>query len=121
MIARRFGRIVVVSSAGARIGLVDRVVYTATKGALESFTRSLGVEVGGTGVTVNAVAPGVMPTRVSAKWLADNPALAEQTLSGIPEGRVGQAEELEAAFSFLLSSTYSQGSTVSVDGGWSVA
>jgi NAD(P)-dependent dehydrogenase (short-subunit alcohol dehydrogenase family) len=114
------GRIILVSSAGARIGLEDRAVYSATKGALEAFVRSLAVEVAGSGITVNAIAPGAMPTESSQAWLSANPGIEKATLAEIPEGRFGKAPELQPAFRFLLSSPYSQGSTVTVDGGWSI-
>jgi NAD(P)-dependent dehydrogenase (short-subunit alcohol dehydrogenase family) len=114
------GRIILVSSAGARIGLAERTVYSATKGAIEAFARSLAVEIAGSGVTVNALAPGAMPTDASRAWLLENPDLHTRTLADIPEGRFGRADELEPAFRFLLESPYSQGSTVTVDGGWSI-
>jgi NAD(P)-dependent dehydrogenase (short-subunit alcohol dehydrogenase family) len=114
------GRIILVSSVGARIGLAERTVYSATKGAIEAFTRSLAAEIAGSGVTVNALAPGAMPTDASRAWLRENPDLESATLAQIPEGRFGQADELEPAFRFLLESPYSQGCTLTVDGGWSI-
>lgn len=113
-----FGRIVVISSAGARIGLTERIAYSATKGAVEAFARGLAAEVGRTGVTVNCLAPGAMPTELNSQWLDARPDIREEIVRSVPAGRLGEPAELAAAIRFLATSTYSQGSTVAVDGGW---
>jgi 2-hydroxycyclohexanecarboxyl-CoA dehydrogenase len=118
MIEEGFGRIVLVSSVGARIGLADRAAYTATKGAVEAFGRSLAAEVGAAGVTVNCVAPGAMPTELTRRWLDERDDVRDEILSRVPIGRLGDPSELDGAFRFLLESGYSQASTVVVDGGW---
>lgn len=118
MLDAGFGRIALVSSVGARIGLSERSAYAATKGAIEAFARSLAAEVGPAGVTVNCVAPGAMPTDLNRRWLDSRPDMRSQILGSVPMERFGEPAELAAAFRFLMESTYSQGSTVVVDGGW---
>ncbi len=119
MVRARFGRVVLVSSIGGHRALPDRAVYSATKGAVEAFGRSVAAEVGGSGVTVNTLAPGVFPTQLTKAWLAGSPDRRQEMLTRILEGRFGEASELEQAFRFLFASTYTQGSVVDVDGGWS--
>lgn len=118
MLDAGFGRMVFVSSAGAHIGLSERAAYTATKAAVEAFARSLAAEVSSAGVTVNCIAPGVIPTELNRQWLDSRPDMRAQMLQSVPSGRFGEPAELAAAFRFLMESTYSQGSTVVVDGGW---
>ena len=121
MLARGWGRIVLISSVAATIGLPDRAVYSASKAALEAWVRALIAEVGGRGVLINSVAPGMFPTDLTKNWLEANPARAESIRNRIPEQRFGNPEELAAAFRFLIETTYAQGSVLHIDGGWGVA
>jgi NAD(P)-dependent dehydrogenase (short-subunit alcohol dehydrogenase family) len=120
MIARGWGRIILISSVAASIGLPGRAVYSASKAALEAWARALAAEIGGQGVLINSVAPGMFPTELTTHWLAANPVLAESIRKGIPEQRFGDPDELAAAFRFLLETTYAQGSVLHIDGGWGV-
>jgi NAD(P)-dependent dehydrogenase (short-subunit alcohol dehydrogenase family) len=120
MLAAGWGRVVLVSSGGARIGLRMRTIYSASKGAIEAFTRSLALEVAGSGVTVNALAPGILDTESTREWFAANPDIRAAALQRIPEGRFGDASEMMAAVQFIVRSTYLQGSVVVVDGGWTI-
>lgn len=118
MVERKWGRIILISSVAARIGLPGRAVYSATKAALESWARALASEIGGTGVMINSLAPGMFPTDLTSTWLAANPETARSIAAVIPEHRFGDPEELASAFRFLLEATYVQGSIVRIDGGW---
>jgi NAD(P)-dependent dehydrogenase (short-subunit alcohol dehydrogenase family) len=120
MLEKRYGRIVLVSSIVAHVGLLERTAYGATKGAVEAFGRSLAREIAGSGVTVNSLAPGAFRTEINKDYLADGTPGAELALAGIPERRFGDPTELAAAVRFLVLAGYSQGATVNVDGGWSV-
>ena len=116
MIRRRWGRIVNIVSPAALLGQEGAAAYAATKGGLLSFTRSLAREVGRYGITVNALCPGLVETRL----IADMPAaVRERHLQTIPLGRFGAPDEIAHAVRFLASpaASYVSGALLAVDGG----
>ncbi|MBS0366401.1 MAG: 3-oxoacyl-ACP reductase FabG [Proteobacteria bacterium] len=114
MIRSRWGRIVNVASVTALIGNRGQVNYAAAKGALISATRALALEVATRGVTVNAVAPGVIATPMT-EGLFDAAAIARL----VPMNRAGAPQEVAAVVSFLASAdaAYVTGQVISVSGG----
>jgi 3-oxoacyl-[acyl-carrier protein] reductase len=111
------GRIVNVSSTAAYVGSTSgRSHYDATKGAVSSFTISLARELSGKGIAVNAVAPGLMLTDMTADRLEAN---RERYLARIPLGRFGETEEIADVIVFLASARagYMTGTVVNVSGG----
>lgn len=116
MVKARWGRIINVGSVVARLGNPGQANYVSSKAGLEGFTRSLALEVGSRGITVNLLAPGFIETDMTAA-LSD-----EQTsamLTRIPLGRMGQAKEVAAAVSFLSGgqAEYITGQTIHINGG----
>ena len=116
MLKARWGRIVNIGSVVGRLGNPGQGNYVASKAGLEGFTRSLAMEVASRGVTVNAVAPGFIATDMTQ---ALSPEQADGMLQRIPLGRMGEAEEVAAAVSFLCSDQagYITGQTLQVNGG----
>ncbi len=116
MIGARWGRIVNVVSPAAFFGKEGAAAYAAAKGGLVSFTKSLAREVARYGVTVNAVSPGFVETRLLAD--ADR-ARRDELLRQIPLGRFADPAEVAAVIVFLASpaASYLTGTTVHVDGG----
>ena len=120
MIKRRWGRIVNVVSPAALLGQDGAANYAAAKGGLLSFTKSLAREVGRYDITVNAVCPGLVDTRL----IADMPeALRQRHTAAIPLGRFGTPGEVAQAIRFLASpaASYVSGATLAVDGGLTMA
>lgn len=118
---RGWGRIVNISSLTV-LGFVERTAYAAAKSALMSFTRSWGLELAATGITVNAVAPGPIETALFRENNPPGSAGERRYLSAIPMGRLGRPEEVAAAITFLLSEEvgYITGQTLFIDGGASI-
>jgi NAD(P)-dependent dehydrogenase (short-subunit alcohol dehydrogenase family) len=120
MIARRYGRIVNMSSQAGVIALPGEPIYCMTKAAINHLTRCLAVEWGPCNVTVNAVAPTFIETDGTRAALS-SPNFERDILSNIALGRVGKPMEVAGAVVFLASPAASliTGATLLVDGGWS--
>ncbi|HVS44424.1 MAG TPA: 3-oxoacyl-[acyl-carrier-protein] reductase [Candidatus Dormibacteraeota bacterium] len=116
MLRARWGRIVNVSSIAGVVGNPGQANYSAAKAGLIGLTKALAKEVGGRGITVNAVAPGFVETDMTAGLPAD---LIERALTVVPAGRLGTAEEVAAAVAFLAApeAAYVNGHVLHVDGG----
>ncbi|GAA4608198.1 NAD(P)-dependent dehydrogenase (short-subunit alcohol dehydrogenase family) [Actinoplanes octamycinicus] len=97
------GRIINVSSGVTRVAFPEGIAYASTKGALDAFGHSLAKHVGPRGITVNAVAPGVIDTDVNAGWLRDNPGAQATVAEWSALGRVGQPADVADAVAFLAS------------------
>jgi dehydrogenase/reductase SDR family member 4 len=118
MVARGKGAVLFVSSIAGIDPLPGLGAYGVSKAGLLALTRALAKEVGGRGVRVNALAPGLIETRFSAALFQDRAAY-ERLMAGVPLGRHGQPEDLVGAAVFLVSdaSAYVTGQVLIVDGG----
>ncbi|MEA2780347.1 MAG: hypothetical protein QOK29_1891 [Rhodospirillaceae bacterium] len=122
MIEREFGRIINMSSQAGSVVLPGESIYCMTKAAINHMTRCLALEWAKHNITVNAVAPTFIWTDATRPALSD-PAFHERTLAHIPLGRIGQTKDVTGAVVFLASPAASMitGTTMLVDGGWSLA
>jgi NAD(P)-dependent dehydrogenase (short-subunit alcohol dehydrogenase family) len=113
------GRIVNLSSIAAFAGLPNLVAYNATKAALDAMTRTMAVEYGPAGITVNSLAPGTITTEMVRQMMDANPALAEKFVSKTAIGRVGSVDEAAWPIVFLLSDAagFMTGQVMLIDGG----
>lgn len=114
MIRTRWGRIITITSVAAVAGNRGQVNYSAAKGALHAATKSLALEVASRGITVNAVAPGIIDTAMTQGSFS-----AEVINQMVPMKRAGKAEEVADLVGFLASekAAYISGQIISINGG----
>jgi 2-hydroxycyclohexanecarboxyl-CoA dehydrogenase len=119
MIERGFGRIVNIASDAGRVGSSGEAVYSATKGGVIAFTKTLAREMARRGITVNCVCPGPTETALLGQVAEYSQKLYDSLARAIPLGRTGRPEDIAPAVSFLVSddASFITGQTLSVSGG----
>ncbi|MEN2766382.1 elongation factor P 5-aminopentanone reductase [Ornithinibacillus xuwenensis] len=116
MIRNKAGKIVFISSIWGEVGASHEVLYSAVKGAQNSFVKALAKEVGPCGIHVNAISPGYIKSKMNQL----EPDEENELLQEIPLGRAGRPSDVANAVSFLLGdkSSYIQGEIIRITGGW---
>ena len=117
MISEKQGLIVNVSSVWGEVGASCESVYAASKAALLGFTKSLAKELGWSGIRVNSVSPGVIQTKMNARF---SEAEMQSLIEEIPVGRLGEGEDVAKAVLFLEENEYVTGIDLPVNGGFSI-
>ncbi|EPR10989.1 acetoacetyl-CoA reductase [Sphingobium indicum IP26] len=120
MRARRFGRIINISSINGQKGQVGQVNYSAAKAGVIGFTKALAQENAARGITVNAICPGYVDTDMVA---AVKEEVRAGVIAGIPVGRLGDPEEIAEAVAYLASpkAAFCTGSVLTINGGQYIA
>ena len=117
MMARKYGKIINIASTAGKGGFPMVTVYSATKGAIISFTRALAQEIATSGININCVCPGMTPTAI---WPPDIPKeMFDHYSAAIPMGRLGTTQDVSTLVAFLASdvSSYIMAQSINVDGG----
>ena len=116
MMKQRFGRIINITSIVGVTGNAGQVNYAASKAGMIGMTKSFAQEIATRGITANCIAPGFIETAMTAE-LPEN--VIKNMLDSIPQGRMGQADEIAASVAFLASNeaSYITGQTLHVNGG----
>lgn len=116
MMKQRFGRIINITSIVGVTGNAGQVNYAASKAGMIGMTKSFAQEIATRGITANCIAPGFIETAMTAE-LPEN--VIKNMLDAIPQGRMGQADEVAASVAFLASNeaSYITGQTLHVNGG----
>lgn len=115
MIANGGGCIINISSIWGEVGASCETAYSASKGALITFTKALAKELAPSKVRVNCVSPGVIDTQMNADLTGEE---MEQLISQIPAGRIGYPEDVAKACVYLADADYVTGEVLSVGGGF---
>ena len=116
MLRAKWGRIINVASAAALRGNAGQAAYSASKAGLVGMTKALAREVGGRGITVNAVCPGFVATRLTEPQGEE---IRKRYVEMTPAGRFGTPEEVASVIAFLAGpeASYVNGATIAIDGG----
>jgi len=121
MLKKGKGKIINTASIAGLVGFAGCAAYCAAKGAVINLTRQIALDYAPKKINVNAIAPGIIETAMTADYLKD-PKTAEGFLAQTPIGRLGKPEDIAYAALYLASdeSDFMTGQTLVVDGGWTI-
>ena len=122
MLKQNGGAIVNTSSQGGVTGFPGQAAYIACKHAVIGLTRTAAIDYASKGIRINAVLPGVILTPMAKDLVKRNPEIEKELLRDIPKGRMGEPYEIAHAVMWLCSpySTFVDGASISVDGGFTI-
>ena len=116
MLSKKQGKIINISSVWGNVGASCEVAYSATKGAINAFTKALAKELAPSNIQVNAVACGAIDTEMN-QWMEESEFIA--LVEEIPAGRLGKAEEVaDLVYHLGYKNSYLTGEVIGLDGGW---
>lgn len=117
MVSRQSGKIINISSMWGQVGASCEVAYSAAKAGVIGLTKALAKELAPSGITVNAIAPGLIETNMNSNLSIEE---LSDFVSDIPLGRMGSADEIAAAIEFLASdkADYITGQVLGINGGY---
>jgi 2-hydroxycyclohexanecarboxyl-CoA dehydrogenase len=126
MKARRAGRVVNIASDAGRVGSSGEAVYSACKGGIIAFTKTVSRELARSGITLNCVCPGPTETPLLQSFVGEGPTgekIRNALINAIPMKRVGRPDDIPGAVAFLASddAAFITGQTISVSGGLTMA
>jgi NAD(P)-dependent dehydrogenase (short-subunit alcohol dehydrogenase family) len=121
LMPRTGGRVINIASVAGLVASGGRAAYCASKGAVVMLTKAMALDCAPTGVTVNAICPGVVESNMTAASLSD-PSIRQEKLDKTPLGWLAQPTDIAPAAVYLASAeaAFVTGTTLVVDGGWSV-
>jgi 2-hydroxycyclohexanecarboxyl-CoA dehydrogenase len=119
MIERGLGRLIYTSSDAGRVGSKGEAVYSACKGGIIAFAKTMAREVARKGITSNAVCPGPTGTALLDEAMGDNPSLVAALGKAVPMGRIGTPDDVAPVVAFLATrqAGFVTGQALSVSGG----
>ncbi len=117
MVSRQYGKIINISSMWGQVGASCEVAYSAAKAGVIGLTKALAKELAPSGITVNAIAPGLIETNMNSGLTIEE---LSDFVTDIPLGRMGSADEIAASVEFLASekADYITGQVLGVNGGY---
>lgn len=117
MIHHKEGCIINISSIWGIVGASLEVLYSISKAGINGMTKALAKELGPSNIRVNAIAPGMIHTKMNDKFSKDE---LEQIKEEIPLERIGQVEDIAKCVKWLIEDNYTTGQIISINGGWAI-
>lgn len=115
MVHNKNGLIINMSSAWGVVGGSLEVIYSVSKAGMDGLTKALAKELGPSNIRVNSIAPGMIYTKMNAKFTDEE---IEEIKEEIPLGTIGEPEDISKCVEWLIEDKYTTGQVISINGGW---
>lgn len=117
MVHYKNGCIINISSIWGIVGASLEVLYSISKAGMNGMTKALAKELGPSNIRVNAIAPGIIDTKMNDKFSKED---MDTIKEGIPLERIGNTKDIAKCIKWLIEDTYTTGQVISINGGWSI-